>query len=476
MAPPQRTKNPSVAEQLVNETYRFEFYQAVRLLHQLKPDAVPVADGTLPEQEPVRFSALVSTQFPASDLDSIVNDADIPLMKVNFMGLAGAHGPLPPPYTELILERLWYGDTTLRDFLDIFHHRLISLVYRTRSKLRIGLETQAPWQSRIAHYLFALMGLDSPKLHNRMQVEEHALLFYTGLFAHQARSLATLEHLLSDFFQIPVTHQPFVGQWLALPPEEYTYIGVNGQNQRLGQTATAGTRVWEQQSKFGLQLGPMNLEAFLNFLPIGWGFLPLCELTRFFTGDEHDVAFNLQLKAAEIPQAQLSSHHGSRLGWTSWLNTTPHAAQDACVTLSPKLFYGRKTNIPLLSLLPQDELKAVLAQMTPHQLPQHTVVVRQGEVGASLFVIKQGTVQVLCQDPEGRQRLLAILKEGEFFGEMSFLTAKPRSATVITTTVCEILELSKQHLTEIIEKHPRVKQALEQLYRQRQIALREYSS
>lgn len=501
MATTRRTQSPTITEQLFKQGYRFEFYQAVKLIEKVIQTPVPenlgveddlynalkwiekssatttpIADSSEPHKEVLQFRSNVSHAFPASDVEAIQppTDDEQPItMDVNFIGLAGAHGPLPPPYTELVIERAWRGDTALRDFLDIFNHRLVSLFYRVRQQQRIGLEIEHPWQSPFAQHLFALLGLGTPGLQQRMQLDDHLLLFYTGLFVHESRSLSTLERMLSHFFQVNITAEPFIGQWLNIAEDEYTRIGVSGENQRLGQTVALGTRVWDQHSQIGLYIGPLNFQPFIDFLPIGLGFMPLCEMTRLFVGPELDFQINLSIKAAEIPETRLSSIGHARLGWASWLKTQP-CQQDSHLKLSSKLFFDRqkKATIPIFASLQPHELELVLNQMTSHTYPMHTHVIKQGNVGDSLLIIRHGEVQVRYQGLDGQQHLLAILGDGQFFGEMSFLTRSLRTITVITITACQILELSQQHLAQIIEQYPQVKKTLEMYYQQRVVQWR----
>jgi type VI secretion system protein ImpH len=131
----------SLRDQLYLSGHRFGFYQAVRLIESDVPEKTPMAEGSVSENEPVRFTAAVSQDFPASEIWDIVPGDTAGAsdeMTVNFMGLAGCLGPLPAPYTELILERLRRKDKALKDFLDIFNHRLISLLYRVRKNPPAG--------------------------------------------------------------------------------------------------------------------------------------------------------------------------------------------------------------------------------------------------------------------------------------------------------------------------------------------------
>ncbi|MBW1766818.1 MAG: type VI secretion system baseplate subunit TssG [Deltaproteobacteria bacterium] len=333
---------------LFEEGHRFEFFQAVKLLEILYPEWVSVGEGVEPGKEAVRFKAKVDLQFPAGDLAEVIppeSDGKPAKMIVNFMGLAGVLGPLPPLYTELILDRVWNKDTALRDFLDIFNHRLISLMYRVRKKHRIGFEFKSPEHSHFARYLFSLMGLGTKGLQGRMKVEDRALLFHTSYLAQQPRSMIGLESLLSDYFKVKVKGIQFCGQWHLLEKDQISYIGISGQNQILGLNAVAGTRVWDQQGKFAICIGPLTLRDFLDFLPIGDVFTPLCELTRFYVGTELDFEVRLILKGDEVPESRLAGKDGPRLGWTSWLKTRRFQDEYAQVRLSTslvdfKLSYG----------------------------------------------------------------------------------------------------------------------------------------
>jgi type VI secretion system protein ImpH len=256
-------------------------------------------------------------------------------MSVQFMGLAGGLGPLPAAYTELILERAWRQDTALGDFLDIFNHRLVSLLYRVRKKHHPGLTNMPPEDDAFARHLFALLGLGTRGLRERLLVKDRAVLFYAGLLTQQPRSMTGLQAMLGDYFGVPVRGWQFCGRWRALEVDQVTTLGVSGQNQCLGHSAVLGTRVWDQYGAFELRLGPLTLQQFSAFLPIGQAFAALCELTRFYVRDAFDFTVRLLLRAAEVPTAQLSREHGSRLGWTTWLRTPAGHASDAEVCLRP---------------------------------------------------------------------------------------------------------------------------------------------
>jgi type VI secretion system protein ImpH len=328
-------RDKSVKEWLFAEAYRFDFFQAVRLLELIYSECAPVGEGPEPEKEPVRFSSRISFDFPASDVQDLLapdpgdHENSAPRMVTNFLGLAGVNGPLPAPLAELILERIRQRDTGMRDFLDIFNHRLISLMYRTRKVHRVALSSAAPEHGPMANYLYAFLGLGLPGLRNRMNetvgpaaggLEDRALLPYAGLLSQKPRSVVGLERVLSDYFQSRVAVEQFHGAWRCIEPDQWTTLGRSGQNQLLGQTIVLGSRIWDQQGRFWIVVGPLSLEHFLQFLPDGNAYQPFCAMARFYVGAEFEFRIRLKIKAAEIPELRLGR---SKLGWTTWLKTRP---------------------------------------------------------------------------------------------------------------------------------------------------------
>lgn len=331
----------SVAQLLFEEGYRFDFFQAVRLLERLYPEHQPIGHSAGPTEEVVRLRARLSLSFPPSAIHEITRapEAAQPAqMTVAFMGLTGLQGALPRHYTELLLERGRRRDWTLRDFLDIFNHRMLSLFYRAWEKYRLPIVYEgAAWRQqdndRFSQYLFDLMGLGTKGLRGRMGVADKELLFYTGLLAQHPHSASALVGFLQDYFGVPVDVVQFIGQWLSLAPESRSRLGPDEAQNALGVSAVAGARVWDQQAKFRLRLGPLTFAHFCQFLPTGRAFRQLVQLSRFFAGQEHDFDVQLVLQASDVPWCRLGmrGEGASRLGWSAWLKTREftHDATDA---------------------------------------------------------------------------------------------------------------------------------------------------
>lgn len=313
-------KAVAVKRALFDEGHGFGFFQAVRLLEAIYPDRVPPGEGLEPEREVVRFKSRVGLDFPASEVDRVREPRrDEPAeMEVSILGLAGVQGPLPATVTQTVIERSFHKDHAFRDFLDLFNHRLLSLLYRARKKHRPALDRRSPDEGRVARCLFALIGLGEPGLRGRTAAPDRMLLSYVGLLLPHPRSMVGLERMLQDALGVPVAVVPFRGRWLELEPEDRTRLGRPGRgtNHALGVDAVLGSRTWDQAAAFEVRLGPLAAAELLDLLPVGRGYRMLRALARFYVDDRYDVDVRLSCRPGEVPELRLGRAGDTRLGWS----------------------------------------------------------------------------------------------------------------------------------------------------------------
>jgi type VI secretion system protein ImpH len=230
---------------------------------------------------------------------------------------------------------------SLRDWLDLFNHRLISLFYRAWEKYRFFIPYERGEAGRrepdtFTRALLGVAGLGTPGLRNRLEVrpaesdtplvrtDDLGLLYYAGFFAQRPRNATSLRMLLADYFRVPVEVRQFRGQWLDLPLESQTRVGDHG---TLGEDAIAGDKVWDVQSRFRVRLGPLSYGRFEELLPDPAPvperktFFRVAQLARLFAGPELDFDIQLVLAADQVPEAELNEPPGTgpRLGWNLWL-------------------------------------------------------------------------------------------------------------------------------------------------------------
>ena len=108
-------------------------------------------------------------------------------------------------------------------------------------------------------------------------------------------------------------------------------------------------------------------------------------------------------------------------------------------------------NVPLFSVLPQNQLALLVKEVSRKSFPRSTVIIAAGDITESLYVIISGRFKVMISDDEGREVILAILGPNEYFGEMGLIDDHPRSASVVAIEACEVLMLSKRDFKKCLE-------------------------
>src|SRR5712691_9337409 len=112
--------------------------------------------------------------------------------------------------------------------------------------------------------------------------------------------------------------------------------------------------------------------------------------------------------------------------------------------------------VPLFSELNEDELHQLASVVREQHYKKHTTIVHVDDLGSALYILKSGVVKVTIEDQHGDEMILRILYPTDFFGEMSLLDGEPRSATVTTQEVSEVLMMSREHFLSIIEHSPKI--------------------
>ena len=314
---------------LRQEATGFEFFQAVRLLEGLRPDAGRVGEFTDPAEEAVRFRVHPSLTFPASEiqeLDLPRDSEEQPEITANFMGLVGPLGVLPLEYTLLVAREQAAGNQALPDFFNIFEHRLISLFYRAWKKYRpaIRYEEQDGFTDPLTRHLFDCVGLGLPEFRDHLPFDERVLLYYSSLLLAPHRSATALEQLVEDYFGVEASVQQFVGQWHSLQKRDLCEISddADGFNV-LGGGAVVGDEVHDLHSTVRIRIGPLEPEEFDRFLPGRDAHEELAALTRFFGQGQYDFEVQLILKKDKVPPIELGGEQECELGWLTWVRSAP---------------------------------------------------------------------------------------------------------------------------------------------------------
>ena len=113
-------------------------------------------------------------------------------------------------------------------------------------------------------------------------------------------------------------------------------------------------------------------------------------------------------------------------------------------------------DIPLFGRLGWQEREYLAAALTPRVVPPLETVFRVGDVGQELFIVQEGTVEILAADENGREVRLGVLRGGDFFGEISLLDGGPRTATARTAERTTLLVLGRKDFERCVTRFPPV--------------------
>ena len=113
------------------------------------------------------------------------------------------------------------------------------------------------------------------------------------------------------------------------------------------------------------------------------------------------------------------------------------------------------------------EIAGFIASTERRTFGEGAVVIEEGKEGRSLFIVTRGVLRVEGKGAAGGTLRMGVLTMGDVFGEVSFLTGKPRTATVIAETPSECLEIGAEAWDGILGKYPRVRKVLEEVHRER---------
>ena len=317
------------------------FYQLVRTIE--RETGLRIGSDLKPDQEPVVLKADPDAQFPAAEVASWNSQTDPPEVKLSFFGMFGPSGALPQHYTQLLSDRARINDFALRDFLDMFNHRLLSFFYRCWEKHQfpIAYETSraAGREDPVTGALRGLIGLRTDGLWNQLSVPSSDFLYFAGHFANRRPTACALGAMIESAFNVPTQVEQFIGQWMYIPLAEQTRIGAQplgvSMGNQLGVEAFAGQRVLDFQNKFRVRIGPLDFKNFLELNPDSPKLRQVFDHIRLYVGPQYDVDIQVILKREEVAISKLGNRQSAHLGWNTWIGDwkKPKDAGDAIFQL-----------------------------------------------------------------------------------------------------------------------------------------------
>ncbi len=330
-------EKPDLLERLRERAWEFDFFQAVWLLERHVPGGMLIGQRGPVAEERLRLRPDLSLGFPATDLRRLVKgelpDGGDPfyVLEVTFLGLYGVSTPLPLHYpVEVLRGAAGVGVTwpeparaisPVRDFLDVIHHRVISLFYRAWLKYRYERMFGAAQRDVVTAYLRLLIGCPLAYDEATLGLPPLRLLRYAGALTQRPRSAMTLAGMLFDYWgDIPVQIEQFVGQWVPLDPADLTRLGA--MNSQLGVNVTVGDQVYDLGGAFNIRVGPVDWDTYLTFVPGGFRFQQSRALAKLYCCDPLAFTLQITLLPGAVPETCLTlDDRAGALGLTSWVRT-----------------------------------------------------------------------------------------------------------------------------------------------------------
>ncbi len=313
----------SPLENLAEAPHRFRFDAAVRLLEAAQ-------DGNS-RDEVIDFAAPPALAQPVAEVVTV--ELATPERRARLVtpliGLVGPSGEMPRWYTELLAQAQRQKAFAVLDFFNLLAQRLIAAFAAAGAKYRLPRSAERAAKTGtpepIGAALLAFTGYGTPNLENRLAFSPDALRHYAGFFAAYPRSASRLASMVSDYLGRNAEVVEFAGAWLAIAQDQQSRLPQGrraGTFCRLGVDAAIGIRAWDQQARFIVKIGPLNLAEFQALLPDQPRLKALVSLIRAYVGWEADFAVQLLLQSTEIPALKLKTGLGEdspRLGWSSWI-------------------------------------------------------------------------------------------------------------------------------------------------------------
>lgn len=338
----RRSRDPlSLLAEIEQAPWKQDFYQVLRELECAYPDRPRIGSSVRPQDESIRLGQDPSMTFAPATFSAVQrnNKGAPPRLVQQFFGLLGPNGPLPLHLTEFARDRLMHHrDASLVRFLDVLNHRPLSLFYRAWSQAQPAASYDRPQADRFSAYVGSLVGMGTPELRGRDAAGDHIRLFFAGWLSRPVRSADGLRNILRGFFKLPVRIHEFAGHWMRLPDNDRTRLGSGNAGCMLGQGAVLGGRVWDRQHRIQVAIGPLRMDQYESLLPGGSALRQLVALMRHYLSFELDWDLRLSLTADQVPAARLGQH--ARLGWTSWIGTSPRERVAEDLTLDIERVVG----------------------------------------------------------------------------------------------------------------------------------------
>lgn len=334
----ERQSESNVIPHLFDEPAKYQFKQVLRMvLLWLRSQGVSYEDAF---KHVLRFQNSVSLGFPPSEIETLRVDfaselmqhgvlANTPsnaitkiVMTPAFIGLLGSNGTLPLHYSERIAtQQVNEKDESARAFLDILSNRMVGLFFLASGKYRLESKVDTHGIDPLRTMLMQLGGFSVENLSAKNNGEHDVLAYFSATLRTRPTSSFAIAGALSEYFNVPIKIEQFVGCWDYLDKKQSTILGKT--RPTLGNGATLGKRIWRHDLCMRLHVGPLDKNELNRFLPNGEAAAAMAKMLTHFSISHLTLEVRLALKPEAIKPVVLKTNTSvaMRLGWDSFMTS-----------------------------------------------------------------------------------------------------------------------------------------------------------
>lgn len=289
---------------LIKNSQYYDWFAALLLCESCHLDKKRIGDLTKPSEEYIRLGQKPTLLFPAQAIHGLNIKSNPPWLMQYFFGVFGSNGALPLHLTEYAIEQeKYHKDVVFSHFINIFHHRALSLFYRgwrlaqptadffpleslsfaKKIESLVGVadasnENKSIWITYKKLYFYtsikkkpsaifkssehiSLIQQQQRSFEERLNIIYKSYVFY---LAKSSRSLESLQLLLAAFINVPIKIMPNTIDYLNKQSGYYSILGENESN--LGENLQLGAKVLSAQSNIVVIVGPINMNSYKDFL------------------------------------------------------------------------------------------------------------------------------------------------------------------------------------------------------------------
>jgi len=334
---------------LLDQAKRMNFIRFCELLELAAPDMPALGTTDSPATDPIRFRSRAQLGFPGREIDAVRYDIDDPAappsVVTTFLGFYGVDARMPAYFVDEVAQHR-DGAEPLSAFLDIFHHRIITQLYRVARKYRYPIGFRRDGTDPVSRYLlsFAGFGFSAPTraassipgqsaaVGNEVQksngarqrlaevADKRRLLSMLGLAMQKTRTAeglaGVLRHAVPD---AAITVGEFHPVWRQVTDFEPA---------ALGEQCLLGRGFYDRANVVRVVITPASRETVLSLVPGQSTHREIMTLLRFYLGYESEADLEMHVRADLMPRPTLEPRQAN-LGFTAQLEASPQSAPDA---------------------------------------------------------------------------------------------------------------------------------------------------